>query len=307
MRPLVLLAVSVGCAPLLPTEDPVQRALVRDVARVVDTRTQTGWLVDDLEVRAVLSDALDSACRVAPQSRSASLAWLDARIDDAGGDPARLWREADEDLGAVDDLLLLRRTRQVLREADTWARDGKCPFWLEPEPEFRGLQGFAGAWLLAAETGGRFYVQWDAGKPGFGGGGGARLLFGRGLSDRTTLIGGLEVGGAGRFTDIRFGERVEVPEVVLVAAVPLAVRRHGLSDHFEVELGPMGYVNQLRGEVQLGGRVGVGYGVSRLTLRGLLPGVTFAVNYDFVPAANGFASVHQIGAGLRAGVALPFR
>jgi len=273
---------------------------------VADAQAQTGWLIDEIEVHEALTDVLDSACRVPAEHRTAALRWLDEAIRAAGGDPGRLWEANGHDLAELDPLLLLVRSRQLLAEGDAWARAGKCPFWLRPDPDFRGRQGYADSWVAAAETGGRFYVQWEGGEPGFGGGGGARLLLGHGLSDRVTLLSGLEIGGAGRFTDVRFGERVEVPAVVLVGSVPVQARIHGLSDHLDLEAAPLAYVNQLRGEVQLGLRLGVGLGVSRLRVRGVIPSMTLSLGYDWIPESGPLPAVHQVGGGLRAGLALPW-
>ncbi len=55
-----------------------------------------------------------------------------------------------------------------------------------------------------------------------------------------------------------------------------------------------------------GTRIGAGMGVSRLAVRGLLPTVTFAINYDYIPASGALPEVHQVAGGVRAGVALPF-
>ena len=301
-----MLLAATACTPTLPTSHPVERALVRDVARVAEGQAQIRWLIDEIEVRDALPDVLDSACRVTPEQRESALRWLDEAVEAAGGDPAVAWEANGHDLDALEPLLLLVRARQLLTEANAWARDGKCPFWLKPEPDFSGLQGYADAFLVAVETGGRFYVQWEDGEPGFGGGGGARVLLGRGLSDRLTLMTGIEIGGAGRFTDVQFGERVEIPAVLLVGAIPVQARLHGLSDHLDLEVAPLSYINQLRGESQLGLRLGVGYGISQLALRGLIPGATFAIGYDWIPASGDLPAVHQLGGGLRAGVALPW-
>ena len=137
---------------------------------MADAQAQTGWLIDEIEVHEALTDVLDSACRVPAEHRTAALRWLDEAIRAAGGDPGRLWEANGHDLAELDPLLLLVRSRQLLAEGDAWARAGKCPFWLRPDPDFRGRQGYADSWVAAAETGGRFYVQWEGGEPGFGGG-----------------------------------------------------------------------------------------------------------------------------------------
>ena len=125
------------------------------------------------------------------------------------------------------------------------------------------------------------------------------------LDDRRTVLAGLEIGGAGRLTSLDLGQRLEVPELVFIASTPLQVRLHGLSEHLDLEAGPLAYINQLREDVQWGGRVGVGVGFSRLRLRGVLPTVSFAMNYDFIPSSGSLPEVHQVAAGFRAGVSLP--
>ncbi len=295
-----------ACAPLLPpTGNVATRALVRDTMRVVDTQDQLGWTVDELEVPEVLGDTMQSACRVRPEDRREALAWLDASLAERGEDLGAEYVRSGRDLDAVETLWLLHRTRTVLRKAARWADDGKCPFYWEVDPDYSGLQGLAGQPVLVFEGGGRLFGQWEDGRGGFGGGGASRLLFGLGLDDRRTLLAGVEIGGAGRLTSLDLGQRLEVPELVFIASAPVQLRLHGLSEHLDLEAGPLAYINQLREDVQWGGRVGVGVGFSRLRVRGVLPTVTFAMNYDFIPPSGSLPEVHQVAAGFRAGVSLP--
>lgn len=302
---LAVLLVASACAPVLP-RDPVQRALVRDLARVVQSRAQISWFVDDLEVPEVLSDGLDSTCRVEPRKRLETLIWLNGEIARLGGPVEDAYERAGRDFDEIEDLLLWHRTRMVLRASMDWAQRGKCPFWLEVEPEFRGRQDYNRKFFLASEAGGRFYTQWEDGHLGFGGGGAARLLFGYGVSDESTIISGIEFGGSGRFTDVQFGERVEVPAFIIVGAVPVILRKHELSTYYDVEVGALAYTNQLRGRTQFGARVGAGIGFMRTRLTGFLPGITASMNYDYVPGRGLEPTVHQIGIGLRGVFALTF-
>jgi len=130
-----------ACAHSLPPE-PSERALVRDMVHIVQARDQVGWALDDLEVQAALPDAMASACRVQPATRTTALEWLDGHVEELGGPVEQAWRDRGKKLSAVSDLWLYDRTRLLLRTADRWAHDGKCPFWLEPEREFTGLQDF---------------------------------------------------------------------------------------------------------------------------------------------------------------------
>jgi hypothetical protein len=301
-RALLLLPALGACAPTLPGA-PVERALVRDVARVVDVRQKVGWMIDDKEIDAALSDVLPSACRVEAEARAASLTWLDAEIARRGGDPAEAWRRAGKQLDKLDDLLLFARTRLVLARADEWVRDGKCPFWMEPKPGFDGIQVVARRWTVGAEAGGRFVVGSESGVFGYGGGGGGRLLVGYGVGERLSVFVGLEGGGSARFTNAPIGERFDLPDLLGVFAVPVVARQTlGLSGFVEAEVGPMAFLNQVEGRLEPGLRAGFGIGGHYLRLkRGLLPRFTFAFSFDHAPGWGAGATITQASAGLRAG------
>ena len=264
---IVALAVVCSCATALP-EPPVQRALVRDVARVVDVRQKVGWLIDETEVEAALPDVLPSACRVGDTDRAASLAWLDGEVARRGGSPVEAWRAAGKDLEKIEDLLLFARARLVLARADERVRQGKCPFWIEPVPNFDGNQALAYRWLFGAEAGGRFIVGSENGVLGYGAGGGGRVLLGYGLNERNALFVGLEGGGGARFTNVPIGERASIPDFLAIVAMPVIGRRTiSLSGFVEAELGVSAYFNQVEGIVEPGVRAGVGIGGSYLRLK----------------------------------------
>lgn len=303
MRLAPALALLCACAPTLPQE-PVTRALVRDVERVVDVRQRVGWVVDETEIEAVLPDVLMSACRVEPATRAAGLAWLDGEVALRGGSPAEAWLRAGKNLDKIEDLLLLSRARLVLARADEWVRAGKCPFWMEPSPRFDGVQVVANRWILGAEAGGRFIVGQENGVSGFGAGGGGRVLGGYGFGERNSLFLAVEAGGGARFTKVPIGERATIPDFLAIVAVPVVGRRtFGLSGFVEAEVGFMAYLNNVEARVEPGFRAGVALGGTFVRLkRGLLPRFAFAVAMDHAP---GWGSDHmtltQLSAGLRAG------
>lgn len=302
MRAVVLLVAVVGCTQVLPAT-PVERALVRDVARVVDVRQKVGWVIDDKEVDGALPDVLPSVCRVDAAARAASLVWLDGEVARRGGSPVEAWRRAGKDMDKIDDLLLFARTRLVLTRAVEWARDGKCPFWIEPAASFDGVQVVARRWIVGAEAGGRFIVGSENGVLGYGGGGGGRALVGYGFDERHSLFIALEGGGGARFTSVPIGERITVPDLLAIFAVPVIGRRTlSLSGFIEAELGFMAYLNQVEGRIEPGVRAGVGLGGTYLRLkRGFLPRFTFGVTLDHAPGWGGGANITQVSAGLRAG------
>jgi hypothetical protein len=296
------LAVLASCAPILPSH-PIERALVQDTVRVVDVRQKVGWFVDEVEVQALLPDVMKSACRVTAPNRAGALAWMDAEIARQGGDPAEAWRRAGKDLDKVADLLLLSRARLVLVRADEWARAGKCPFWLEPEPAFDGVHVLSHRWTIGIEGGGRLIFGIENGIAGLGGGGGGRVLLGYGLRERLTLFSGLEAGGGARFTQVPIGEKAPIPDFVSTFAIPVIARLgFGLSGFVEPEIGFIAYFNQVEGRLDPGARIACAVGGTALRLqRGPLPRVAFALTIDHSPGWGGRPTVTQISAGFRAG------
>lgn len=303
---------TLGCAKKLP-ERPVERALVRDLERIVTVRQGVGWNVDDVEVDAAMSDAMKSVCRVPDVDRSSSLQWLDREIVAQGGPVEEAWRQKGKDLDKVEELLLLTRTRLILRMSDGWARGGKCPFWMEPDPGFRGVHFQGGRYILTLEAGGRFTEEFALGTIRYGGGGSGRILGGYGFTDQLSLHLGIESGGGARFTNLQLGEQSEIPQLVALFAAPVVGRwTYGLGAHIETEVGPMAYIDKLQVDQKsgkttglhydLGLRLGIGFGGSYLRLqRGPIPRFTFAITVDYIPPAGDRPSFTQVGFGARTG------
>jgi hypothetical protein len=311
---VILLAIG-ACAPALP-HDPVERALVRDITRVVDVRTRMGgWLIDESEVTSSVPDALRSVCQVLPQRRQNALQWLDREIEMHGGDVAARWRDRDRDLDAVEDLLRLHHTRLVLRRAREWADMGRCPFWLEPSERFVGVNSQGSRFLITLEGGGRFTPEFALGTVKYGGGGSGRLLAGYGFGENWSLSLGIEVGGSARFTNLQLGEQSDLPSLVGVGVIPVVWRWHfGLSTFAELEAGPMGYFDegsadpitrQVEAQFDRGLHLGVAVGAIYLRLeRGLMPKFSFSITVDHVPGRDGKANLTQLGIGVRTGIDL---
>jgi hypothetical protein len=286
---------------------------VRDVARVVDVRSRVGWLVDETELLGIMPDALKSACQVPESDRLAALAWLDRAVASHGGDVAAAWRARGKDLDEVEDLLLYTRTRLVLERTEEWIRAGRCPFWLEPSPRFRGVHTQMGRFFLTLEGGGRFVEEFALGAVKYGGGGSGRLLGGYGIKETWALSLGVEVGGSARFTNLALGEQSDLPELVGFAVLPVVARwQFGLVAFAEAEVGPMAYLDQgsadpVTGEVQAsfdrGVHAGIAVGGSYLRLqRGVMPRFAIALTVDYVPAVGGRPALTQIGIGARTGI-----
>jgi hypothetical protein len=281
-------------------KEPVRGALVRDIEKVVDSEEQIkGWVVDDAEIELVINDAMLSLCRVPPGERAAAVQWLSQEISARGGPVAEAWRKNGKDLGAVSELMLLSRTRALLEEAQRRAAAGKCPFWIEPEEDFKGRQSFRHRFLVAGEGGGRFSVGIEnTGTAhaviGLGAGGAGRILGGYGVSDDFTLL----VGG-----EVALGGRLTAPGGVVITGTGLVSGRiNFLSYYLELETGPVGYQNQLTGLQQFGAHGAIGFGTTTLrSFGGFVAGSVFSISYDY---AFGSTRSNLITLGVRATYAL---
>lgn len=309
----LLIAAASACAPTLPTEQP-QRALVRDLQRVVDVRRGIGWLVDESELHVVLPQGLKAVCQVPEADRAAALGWLDRAIAAEGGpDVARRWRERGRDLDEVADLLRLSRARLLLQRADEWVKQGRCPFWLEPSPRFRGVHVQDQRFIFTIEGGGRVTQEFALGSVRVGGGGSGRLLAGYGFGETWALTTGFEFGGGAQFTNLQLGQQSELPQLVAQAVVPVVLRwQFGLTAHAELEAGPMAYVGRATANAATGAvavhynwgiHAGTAIGASYLRLqRGFIPKFAVAFTIDHVPGVGARPTLTQVGVGVRTGV-----
>ena len=309
----VVLIAGVGCAPALPWQ-PTQRALVRDIERVVDVRGDVGWFVDESEINAVLPDVMKSVCQVPEDDREAALVWLDRDIAELGGpDVAAVWRAHGRRLGQVEELLLVSRTRMLLARANEWAQQGRCPFWLEPTERFAGVHTQDHRFILTIEGGGRGTAEIALGNVRFGGGGSGRLLAGYGFAEGWGLSAGLELGGGARFTNLQLGQQSDFPQIVGQAAAPVVLRRQlGLTTQAELEAGPLAYFDrgsadaatrQVSLHFDWGLRLGFALGGTYLRLhRGFIPKFAVALTADLVPGVAGNPGLIQLGLGLRTGL-----
>jgi len=288
---------------------------VRDLARIVDVDSRTGWLVDEVEIRSNIPAALMSVCQTPPSNRRNAMDWLEDRIADDGGDVARQWRLRGRSLGAVKDLLLWTRTRMLFERAEKWAIAGRCPFWLEPSPQFRGVHVQGERYILTVEGGGRFSAEHAQGEVTYGGGGSGRLLAGRSFDSFWALFAGVEFGGEARFDELRIGDDQELPSLKAFAAFPLVLRwDFGLSMYAEIEAGPLVFIDSavVRDETNpgsidadsiFGAHTGIALGGSFLRLKqGVIPKIAFTLTVDSLPSEG----ITQIGFGARTGFDVSF-
>jgi len=301
LRPLSLLLLTpvlASCAASLPP-DPVERALYIDTLTLIRSQARSEWTVDRLALDNIGPGLAWSACQVSPERRAALLTWVDGEITQEtariGGDAETVWRNNGKDLGEADDLLELNRVRLALVGLNERAA-AECPFWLEADPGFIGMQGDAGRFVMFIESRGQLALNLRDDSARFAGGGGGRILFGGGLSDRATLMAGVELGGGGRFGDD--GEL----SGVLYGALPILLRLPDAGSAWDLELAAVTFLEGSRGWPP-GIRAAIAYGFVTPRVGGAFsPQAMFWLGYEYHPQRGSDEPFHVIGLGTRIGV-----
>ena len=285
-----------GCATL--PAGRAESALYVDVRKAVALRESAEWIVDRLEVEGIAESVMRSACQVDAPARERLMAWLDARITEAGGPAEAAFRRDRE--ASIDEALSLERVRAVVQYADAHAHE--CPFWLDADPHFDGVQTDARRFVLLAESFGGGGLIVSRGGVRLGGGGG-RLTFAWGLDQRLTLGIGGEIGGIGTFGgEDTSGARALVAR--FTAAVPLVLRITNLSRILDLEIAPNARWSPSDLRLPPGVRVGVAYGVSTVRVGPFMPTAMLYLRYEYLPASRDGIdpSEHLILVGTKVGV-----
>ena len=294
----VLVAAAARAEP--PTADRVadaRAALLHDLSKIVEAQEATDWKVDRYEYEEMMPDALESVCATPQDVRIATIEHLRRREVQLGGPVEAAYRRSGGDLGEVAELRFVTRVRVLLEEALRRA-PAECPFWIEPSLAFRGKQTDAGRFTLSLEGGGLFVLYHVQGaNPSLGGGGSGRLLFARGIDTHWSVLFGPDFGGAALFSQTDTGEF----PVVLVAALPLLLRRHDLTWHYDVELAPLVLFTNLTPQPSYGGRVGALLGISTPRFRRIMPWAGLGVAAEFTLPNDSRRATRAIKGGLRLG------
>ena len=267
----------VACARTPAPRDPSERALFRDLERDVTVTAATGWGIDRLEIEGLLGTALDSVCRVDVLDRRAVRTWLDDRIALLGGPVEVAYHQRGNKLARVDELLVLSRVRALLIAADDHAND--CPFWLEPQPAFRGRQISQHRWQLSFGGGGKAIVVSQGGQRDVSAGGAGRLLLGRMLAGGDGIYAGIELGGAASFPKDANGQRGSL-KIGADVVVPVVYRRTLTNAYLELEGGWLGHATEDEQALEPGVHVGFAIGGRALRTRFLFPGAAIGVSYE---------------------------
>ncbi|ACY15914.1 hypothetical protein [Haliangium ochraceum] len=308
-RPRPLLAVLViacaaasslllGCVRPLP-EHPSTAALYRDLERLVTVREASGWEIDRLEVDAMLSAAMMSACQVTPVQRAELLAWMDTRIQDLGGPILDAYHRSGNQLSGHEELLSITRARLLLDRADARAAED-CPFWLESGEHFAGRQISDDRWQVSLSSGGRgnLVVRGDQADLQFGGA--SRALIGRVFDNSMALYTGLELAAGASVPKDEDGERTSlVLGVDLIA--PVTWRYYWVNTFFDIETGYVAHATEEDWrDIDHGVHFGV-YVAGRSTrVRWFFPGAGFGASYDAIfRTGDDRKTLHVLSVGFR--------
>ncbi|HEX6274134.1 MAG TPA: hypothetical protein VFZ53_13895 [Polyangiaceae bacterium] len=282
--------------PAPPPDCDGAYALTADIRRIVAGEEGEGWFSDAHAFRSMDEHVLESVCRATPDARARALSGLRAERARAG-DARELHRNAGELTDAVERALTADRELRALERALARA-ESECPFWVEAEPGFAGLQSDRERITLNLETGGYAQLRETEDDWTFGGGGMGRLLVGWGFDGRTTLLFGPELGGGAM---IRPGTSASQFVINYFPALPLVLRNHGLTWHWSTEAAAVALFQADDTRISFGGRIGGAFGLTALRTRNVLPWAGLAIDYEYYPRGGGRAPAHFLRGGLRFG------
>jgi hypothetical protein len=273
-------------------------SLMSDVERIVAAQESAGWFVDADAVLEVRTALLESVCRVPESARRESLASFEAESRAAGNARSLYEAEGREVTSTVEHARFLERTLLALRTAMTWA-EAECPFWVQPDPQFRGRQSDRDRFTLSFESGGNAQVRRTEGAFTIGAGGVGRLLGARGFGGHWSLLAGLEFGGGAMLRP-----RVQPTEFVVnyFPAVPVVLRLHDVSWHYDIEAAPVALFQADNDTVSLGARLGFGIGFATLRTRGFIGWAGAVVMGEHYFATSSRPSAQFLRGGVRVGV-----
>ena len=303
-RALAALLAGAGAALLFPASaaaDAPSRAvsaLLGDLEKIVEVQTSVGWKIDRYELEEMMADALLSVCRTTDDTRSAALTILDERLDAIGGPPEEAYRASGGKYKAIGPNLFVGRVRLLLEEAIRRA-DSECPFYIEQEPDFKGVQTDADRFSISASGGGLFTAQhWGGSVFEVGGGGAGRLMLSYGLSPRWSVMMGPELGLTAIFDQNEGSTNFPLQ---FVGAVPLVVRIRSVTWHYDIEAAPLGFFTTDEGEVSFGLRGGFLVGVSTIRIRGIMPWFGLGANVEYIFPTDTRGGLTLLKGGARVG------
>ena len=280
------------------------KSLVFDIRKVVEIQAASGWKIDRYEYEKMMPDALLSVCRTTDEVRSFALAEIAREIAGLGGPLEAALKKVDNDITEVKPLLFATRVQHTLAEAVRRA-PSECPLWMTPKKAFQSIQTGVNRFTITAEGGGTGLLQYEAKHPagttGFtiGGGGGGRLLLGRGFNHVWSVRTGAELNVIAL---VRRDEAATSLPLQFLGAIPIIVRYTDVSWHYNFEVAPLGLVQEGETTTRYGFRVGAMIGISTLQVRSFIPWAGVGAAVEIFPEVDGRSTLLNLKGGVRAGV-----
>lgn len=286
-------------------------SLVFDVRKVVEIQQSSGWKIDRYEYEKMMPDTLLSVCRTTEETRSLALAELRREITRLDGPLEQALKKNDNKIDDLKPLLFATRVEHVLAEAMRRAPT-ECPLWVTPQANFRSVQVAANRFTLTAEGVGSAMLQYSAVHPKgttgitLGGGGGGRLLLGRGIGHVWSVRVGPEFGVVALVQ--RENNSTALP-LQFVGAIPLVVRYNDISWHYNFEVAPLAMLTEkdlaeknTARFLRYGARGCLMIGISALQVRSFIPWAAAWGAVEVFPETDERSMLLNLKGGVRAGV-----
>ncbi|MEM9691694.1 MAG: hypothetical protein AAGA56_04060 [Myxococcota bacterium] len=292
-------SVLVGCAPL--PEPVVQRSLYIDARQLVKTEERLGWLIDRTEIEDLTPSMLQSVCQVSEEDRIELLDWIDSEVARFGGPSRERYLENDKSMTGLGSLVTLERVRALLERTDELAA-ADCPYYLESDPEFRGVQQDTERFVVLGETFGGLMVLFREGQVNLGAAGSGRIMPAWGIDDRVTVATGVEL-GATAVVELQ-DEQTNATSVAARPAggIPVLVRIHDDTWVFDAEAAVLTQYYQERLLLPPGARAATAVGLSSVRIAGFMPVGSLFVAYEYYPAFRDLPRQHGIRFGTKVGL-----
>ncbi len=268
--------------------------------KIVEVQQSAGWKIDRYEYEKMMPDTLLSVCRTTDEARSLALADASAAIDNQGGPLLAALKKNGNKIDDLKPLLFATRVEHTLAEAIRRAA-AECPAWMTPQRDFRSLQIGVDRFTLTIEGGGTAQLQYNAGKSGvnLGGGGGGRILLGRGFDHRWSVRAGPELA---IIALVQRDQGSTALPLHFLGALPVVVRYTDISWHYNFEVAPLGLVIEHDPVVHYGVRLGVMIGISTLQVRSFIPWAGLGTAVELFPERDGRPLLVNLKGGIRAGL-----
>ena len=292
-----------GCAG---TPKPPGTGLAFDVERIVKAQEQLGWSIDRIEQDSASEDLLASLCRALPQERQAAKALIAKQLAQLGDPSAKRWQAGERSMSTMRLLLTSERSLKLMDHGLKLVEQGDCPFWWEAKNPYQPRQDPLPAGFVSLETSGRGYAQLEAGKFGAGGGGASRLVTGGRIAPNWGLLATFEFGGGGRFDSIGLNQPIDVPDLLIMPAVLMQLRRQIGTWYVFGETGPMLFFTKEESTARWGVRTLLGGGAVRLRIGPGMPIFGAQIGLDWVEPGPSGEAMWQIFAGGNAGYIIGF-